>query len=132
MRWLKNLFPKHVSKRTKLPYKFNQAEVDMIMARQKLKWSALTPDGKSVDWYPSGVYITGDGYLCTDIENLIEFQPERLKLSHFQKLPNTVSNPYTVKLALEILYYGKGAIEYSGNVPDFKDVIVKIPDSAVE
>ena len=132
MRWLKKLFQKHSSKRKKLPYTYTQAEVDMIMAQQKLSWSAMTPDGKSLDWYPSGVYITGDGMLCTDIENLIEFQPERLKLSHFQKLPNTVSNPYTVKLALEILYYGKGAIEYFGNVPDFQDVIVKIPKSAVE
>ena len=115
-----------------MAFKYNQAEVDMIMAEQKLRWSAMTPDGKSIDWYPSGVYITGDGYLCTDVENLIEFQPEKLKLSHFQKLPNTVSNPYTVKLALEILYNGKEAIKYFGNVPDFKDVIVEIPESAVE
>jgi hypothetical protein len=115
-----------------MDYKFNQAEVDMIRARQKLKWSAMTPDGKTLEWYPSGVYITGDPGLSTEIENLIEFQPERLKLSYFQKLPNTVSNPYTVKLALEILYNGKEAIKYFGNVPDFKDVIVEIPESAVE
>jgi hypothetical protein len=112
--------------------KEKQAEVDMLSARQKLKWSAMTPDGKTLEWYPSGVYITGDGFLCTEIENLIEFQPEKLKLSHFQKLPNKISNPYTVKLALEILYNGKEAIKYFGDVPDFKDVIVEIPESAVE
>lgn len=115
-----------------MAYKYNQAEVDMIMARQKLRWSAMTPDGLSLDWYPSGVYITGDSLLCTQVENLIEFQPERLKLSYFQKLPNKISNPYTVKLALEILYNGKEAIKYFGDVPDFKDVIVEIPESAVE
>jgi len=112
--------------------KARQAEVDMLLARQKDKWSAMTPDGKRIEWYPSGVYITGDGVLCTQISNLIEFQPERLKLSQFQNLPNTLSNPYSVKLALEILYNGKEAIKYFGNVPDFKDVIVGIPESAVE
>lgn len=112
--------------------KDRQAEVDMLLARQKLKWSAMTPDGKSLQWYPSGVYVTGDGLLCTEVENLIKLQPERLKLSQFQNLPSDLSNPYSVKLALEILYNGKEAIKYFGNVPDFKDVIVQIPESAVE
>jgi hypothetical protein len=109
-----------------------QAEVDMLLAKQKLKWSATTPDGKKLDWYPTGVCITGDAMLCSEVESLIELKPQLLKLSQFQTLPSDVSNPYSVKLALEILYNGKGAIKYFGNEPDFSDVIVEIPESAVE
>jgi hypothetical protein len=37
-----------------------------------------------------------------------------------------------VRLALEIIYNGKGEIKYTGNVPNFEDVAIKISPTAVE
>ena len=109
-----------------------QAQVDLASKNAKLAWHANTPDGKVFRWYPAGDYVGGDGLVATQVESIILYQPWRLKLSFNQSLPADVSNPYSVRLALEILYDGQGEIEYFGNVPNLEDLIDKLPDGAVE
>jgi hypothetical protein len=109
-----------------------QAQVDLAHANAKLKWHAKTPDGKIFEWYPAGDYVGGDPFVATQVESIILHQPWRLKLGFYQSLPADVTNPYSVRLALQILYDGMGDIEYFGNVPNFDDVIDKLPPGAVE
>jgi len=106
-------------------------EIAELVAITKQMWHAETPDGKEIYWIPNGnACLGGDVEIVTKIESLVENTP--LNLSYNQKLPATTSNPYSVKLALEMLYNGKEAIKYSGNVPDLKDVKVKISPTATE
>lgn len=109
-----------------------QADVDRLMANAKLRWSAFTPDGKQVDWYPGGAYVIGDPTLSAEVATMLESDYTKLRLSQNQVLPNDISNPHSVRLALEMLYKGKGEIKYTGNVPDFADVAVKISPTALE
>jgi hypothetical protein len=109
-----------------------QAEVEKLLANAKLRWSAVTPDGKEIDWYPAGAYVVGDPDLSAQISTMLESDYTKLRLSHNQYLPNDISNPHSVRLALEIIYNGKGEIKYTGNVPNFEDVAIKISPTAIE
>ena len=83
-----------------------QAQVDLAHANAKLSWHAKTPDGKIFEWYPAGDYVGGDPFVATQVEGIILHQPWRLKLGFYQSLPADVTNPYSVRLALQILYDG--------------------------
>jgi len=106
-------------------------DVDLLMDIQKKEWKAELPDGKEIIWYPYLECLHSDDFrLIAKIQTIIETVP--LKLNYYQVLPATSTNPYSVRMALEVLYSGQGKIKYSGNVPDFNDVIKKIPPTAIE
>jgi len=109
-----------------------QAELDSAEEHARLSWHANTPDGKVFRWYPGGDYVGGDPFVATQVESIILDQPWRLKLGFYQSLPADVANPYSARLALQILYDGMGEIEYFGNVPNLEDLTDKLPDGAVE
>ncbi len=105
-----------------------QADVDRLKARRESQWNAETPDGKSVYWNNIGLF--GDNDVVAKVLSRVEMG--ELNLSHFMVLPSNSKNPYSVKLALELVYLGKGEIKYSGNVPNFEDILPKLNENGVE
>lgn len=110
-----------------------QERVDSLFANAKLEWQAITPDNKRLEWNPSGILL-GDPMLATLVESIIEDEPDKLKLNHSQTLPADLKNPYSVRLALQVIYQFNGFenIRYFGNVPNLDDVTTKIPKDAIE
>jgi hypothetical protein len=105
-----------------------QEDIDKWFESKKTKWEAVTPDGKNFVWTDS--YLAGDSEVVAKVKSTVKLQP--LHLSHFFVLPADTKNPYSVKCALEMLYMNKGEIKYSGNEPNFEDVLPKLGRNDIE
>ena len=113
--------------------KITQEYLDLLFAEAELRWHAITPDNKRIEWHPDG-YLGGDPMLTTLVESIIVDEPHKLKLNYSQRLPADLKNPYSVRLALQVVYQFSGfeEIQYFGNVPNLDDLTAKIPKGAVE
>lgn len=108
--------------------KVTPKDVEKWVESKKTRWEAVTPDGKKFQWTEN--YLAGDSEVVAKVKSTIKLVP--LHLSHFFVLPADTKNPYSVKCALEMVYMNQGEIKYSGNEPNFDDVLPKLGKNDIE
>ena len=73
--------------------------IDKVMRERKYSWTAEGPDGRVFEWNTFG--IDGDNSLVAEV--LVTMDVEPLKLGYYKILDSDIKNPYSVRLALEMV-----------------------------